>query len=100
MKQLAEEEEKQLTERKETVERELKFLLLPKDPNDEKNVIGEIRAGTGGDEPAVCGRAIPHRIRATRNAAVKVEILEIRRVSLGAGSKWSRRFKARKCIQS
>src|ERR1700686_770138 len=37
MKQLAAEEERQLTERKETVERELKFLLLPKDPNDEKN---------------------------------------------------------------
>ena len=53
MKQLAEEEEKQLTERKETVERELKFLLLPKDPNDEKNVIVEIRAGTGGDEAAL-----------------------------------------------
>jgi len=53
MKQLAEEEEKQLTARKETVERELKFLLLPKDPNDEKNVIVEIRAGTGGDEAAL-----------------------------------------------
>ncbi len=32
------------------VEEELKVLLLPKDPNDEKNVILEIRAGTGGDE--------------------------------------------------
>ena len=53
MKLLAQEEEKQLAERKETVERELKFLLLPKDPNDEKNVIVEIRAGTGGDEAAL-----------------------------------------------
>jgi len=50
MKQMAEEEEKQLAARKETVERELKVLLLPKDPNDEKNVIVEIRAGTGGDD--------------------------------------------------
>src|SRR5712664_222118 len=50
MKQMAQEEEQQLATRKETVERELKFLLLPKDPNDEKNVIIEIRAGTGGDE--------------------------------------------------
>jgi len=41
------------TERKLTVERELKFFLLPKDPNDEKNVIVEIRAGTGGDEAAL-----------------------------------------------
>src|SRR5271169_4995654 len=44
MKQLAQEEETQLAERKEKVERDLKLLLLPKDPNDEKNVIIEIRA--------------------------------------------------------
>ncbi len=56
MKQMAHDEEKQLTERKEIVERELKLLLLPKDPNDEKNVIVEIRAGTGGDE-TLCGNA-------------------------------------------
>src|ERR1700688_2434903 len=53
MKQLAYDEEKQLVARKETVERELKLLLLPKDPNDEKSVIVEIRAGTGGDEAAL-----------------------------------------------
>src|SRR6202007_3313700 len=53
MKHLAREEEKQLAARKETVERELKLLLLPKDPNDEKSVIVEIRAGTGGDEAAL-----------------------------------------------
>jgi peptide chain release factor 1 len=50
MKQMAHDEEKQLLDRKEIVERELKLLLLPKDPNDDKNVIVEIRAGTGGDE--------------------------------------------------
>ena len=50
--QLAHEEDRQLTERKETVERELKRLLLPRDPNDDKNVLLEIRAGTGGDEAA------------------------------------------------
>ncbi len=43
----------QLTARKETVERELKLLLLPKDPLDEKSVILEIRAGTGGDEAGI-----------------------------------------------
>jgi len=53
MKQMAHEEEKQLTARMEDVERELKLLLLPKDPNDEKNVILEIRAGTGGDEASL-----------------------------------------------
>src|SRR5579863_1288238 len=53
MKQMAHDEEKHLLERKEIVERELKLLLLPKDPNDDKNVIVEIRAGTGGDEAAL-----------------------------------------------
>ncbi|MDR3763220.1 MAG: peptide chain release factor 1 [Acidobacteriota bacterium] len=47
---LAEEELKSLEEQYAKTEEELKVLLLPKDPNDEKNVVLEIRAGTGGDE--------------------------------------------------
>ncbi|MFY9609756.1 MAG: peptide chain release factor 1 [Blastocatellia bacterium] len=47
---LARNELSELQERRDKVEAELKVLLLPKDPNDEKNVILEIRAGTGGDE--------------------------------------------------
>src|SRR5581483_2912766 len=43
----------QLERRLATVEEDLKVLLLPKDPNDEKNVILEIRAGTGGDEASL-----------------------------------------------
>ena len=50
MRAYAEEELAKLEPRVVTVEEELKVLLLPKDPNDEKNVILEIRAGTGGDE--------------------------------------------------
>ena len=50
MRAYAEEELTKLEARLTTVEEELKVLLLPKDPNDEKNVILEIRAGTGGDE--------------------------------------------------
>ena len=50
MRAYAEEEMAKLQPRLATVEDELKVLLLPKDPNDEKNVILEIRAGTGGDE--------------------------------------------------
>lgn len=53
MKDLVEEELKELSEEKERVEKELKLLLLPKDPNDEKNVFIEIRAGAGGDEAAL-----------------------------------------------
>lgn len=47
---MVKEEVKELTETIETAEEELKFLLIPKDPNDDKNVIVEIRAGVGGDE--------------------------------------------------
>ena len=50
MKRLAKEELSRLTQEKEKVEEELKTALLPKDPNDEKNILLEIRAGTGGEE--------------------------------------------------
>ena len=42
----------------EELEQKLKVLLLPKDPNDDKNVIVEIRAGAGGDEAALCAAEI------------------------------------------
>jgi peptide chain release factor 1 len=50
---MAQEELTQLEEREPKIEEELKLLLLPKDPNDEKNVVLEIRAGTGGDEASL-----------------------------------------------
>src|SRR5215469_6933198 len=50
MRGMAEEEILRLEPQLAQIEEELKFLLLPKDPNDEKNIILEIRAGTGGDE--------------------------------------------------
>jgi peptide chain release factor 1 len=53
MRAYAEEELRSLEEQLGAIEAELKILLLPKDPNDEKNVILEIRAGTGGDEAAL-----------------------------------------------
>jgi peptide chain release factor 1 len=53
LKKLAETEREELIERKERLEKELKILLLPKDPNDERNVILEIRAGAGGDEASL-----------------------------------------------
>ncbi|ARJ56730.1 peptide chain release factor 1 [Campylobacter cuniculorum] len=51
--ELAKDELKNLEERKVILEEEIKILLLPKDPNDEKNIFLEIRAGTGGDESAL-----------------------------------------------
>ena len=53
MRELAQEELKELQEKREAVAGDLRMLLVPKDPNDEKNVILEIRAGTGGDEAAL-----------------------------------------------
>jgi peptide chain release factor 1 len=53
MRELAQQELKSLVARRETLVRELKALLVPRDPNDEKNVMLEIRAGTGGDEAAL-----------------------------------------------
>jgi peptide chain release factor 1 len=53
MRSLAQEELKSLFSRRETLSNELKVLLIPKDPNDDKNVILEIRAGTGGEEAAL-----------------------------------------------
>jgi len=53
LKEIAQEELSGLKGKKVKLENELKFMLLPKDPNDNKNTIVEIRAGTGGDEAAL-----------------------------------------------
>jgi peptide chain release factor 1 len=58
MKALAREELADLEKRQTQVEEELRVLLLPKDPNDEKNVVVEIRAGTGGDEASLFAQEI------------------------------------------
>ena len=55
LREMAREEIKELEAGIEKSQEELKILLLPKDPNDEKNVILEVRAGTGGDEAALFG---------------------------------------------
>ena len=53
MRELAQEEVKALAARRDALLAELKVLLIPKDPNDDRNVVLEIRAGTGGDEAAL-----------------------------------------------
>jgi peptide chain release factor 1 len=84
MKQMALDEEKQLIARKEVAERELKVLLLPKDPNDEKSVIVEIRAGTGGDEAALfAGELFRMYSRYAETQGWKVEVLESSPSNLG-----------------
>ncbi len=84
MRQMAHEEEKQLTVRREAVEEELKQLLLPRDPLDEKNVILEIRAGTGGDEAGLfAGELFRMYSRYAESQGWKVEVLESSPTSLG-----------------
>ncbi len=84
MKQMAHDEEHVLEERKVKVEQDLKFLLLPKDPNDEKNVIVEIRAGTGGDEASLfAGELFRMYSRYAESQGWKVEVLESSASSIG-----------------
>ncbi len=84
MRHMAQEEERQLNTRKEQIERELKLLLLPKDPNDEKNVILEIRAGTGGDEAGIfAGDLFRMYSRYAESQRWKVEVLESSPASMG-----------------
>jgi peptide chain release factor 1 len=84
MKQMAHDEERELEARRETVERELKLLLIPKDPNDEKNVIVEIRAGTGGDEASLfAGELFRMYSRYAETQGWRVEVLESSLSSIG-----------------
>jgi peptide chain release factor 1 len=84
MRHMAQEEERQLTTRKEQIERELKTLLIPKDPNDDKNVIVEIRAGTGGDEAGIfAGDLFRMYSRYAESQGWKVEVMESSPASMG-----------------
>ena len=78
MAALADEEAKLLRGELEGLEARLKFLLLPKDPNDEKNVIVEIRAGTGGDEAGLfAGELFRMYTRYSEKLRWKIEMMSI-----------------------
>jgi peptide chain release factor 1 len=84
LRQMAHDEEKQLAGRKEVIEHDLKLLLLPRDPNDEKSIILEIRAGTGGDEAGLfAGELFRMYSRYAETQGWKVEVLESSPTSLG-----------------
>ncbi len=77
LKELAKEEFKEANDRLIRIESELKFLLIPKDPSDDKNVILEIRAGTGGEEAAIFASDLFRMYtKYAENKGFKVEILE------------------------
>ena len=78
LKEMAKMELAELEEGIVQIEDELKVLLLPKDPNDEKNVILEVRAGTGGDEAALFGQDLLRMyLRYAERNHWKAEVLEI-----------------------
>lgn len=84
LKELAEEELQMLKKIKPQVEQELKLLLIPKDPRDDKNVILEIRAGTGGDEAALFASDLFRMYsKYAESKGWKVEIIDSHSTGLG-----------------
>ena len=84
MRELAKEELNESKARIEELEHELKILLLPKDPNDSKNVIVEIRAGAGGDEAALFAAEIYRMyVHYAESQRWKVETLEMEEIGIG-----------------
>lgn len=84
MREMLKEELAEAKKRVEELEHELKILLLPKDPNDDKNVIVEIRAGAGGDEAALFAAEIYRMyVHYAEGRRWKVETLEVEEIGIG-----------------
>lgn len=84
MKEMLKEELNTAKKRVQELERELKILLLPKDPNDDKNVIVEIRAGAGGDEAALFAAEIYRMyVHYAESRHWKVELVEAEEIGIG-----------------
>ena len=84
MRELAKEELNDAKARVEELEHELKVLLLPKDPNDDKNVMVEIRAGAGGDEAALFAAEIYRMyIHYAESRRWRVELVECEEIGIG-----------------
>lgn len=84
LRELAKEELNEAKTAVTQLENKLKILLLPKDPNDEKNVVVEIRAGAGGDEAALFAAEIYRMyVHYAESCRWKVETLEIEEIGIG-----------------
>jgi len=84
MREMAKEELSDAKKRIEDLEQELKILLLPKDPNDDKNVIVEIRAGAGGDEAALFASELYRMyVRFAERNRWKTEIISVNENGIG-----------------
>ncbi len=85
MRELAEQELASLEERREALVAEIKILMVPKDPNDEKNVMLEIRAGTGGDEAGLfAGDLFRMYTRFAERQGWKVDVMSTSESGVGA----------------
>lgn len=84
LRELAKEELSDAKEQVEQCEQALKILLLPKDPNDDKNVIVEIRAGAGGDEAALFAAEIYRMyVHYAEGRRWKIETMEVEEIGIG-----------------
>lgn len=84
MKEMLKEELGAAKDRVQELEQELKILLLPKDPNDEKNVIVEIRSGAGGDEAALFAAEIYRMyVRYAERQRWKTETMDVEEIGIG-----------------
>ncbi|MBQ1580526.1 MAG: peptide chain release factor 1 [Firmicutes bacterium] len=84
MREMAKEELAELKEKTEKLTEELKIALLPKDPNDDKNVILEVRAGTGGEEAALFGADLLRMYtRYAERKGWKTEIMDMNDTGIG-----------------
>lgn len=84
LRELAQAELESLRQRKPVIEQELKVMLLPKDPRDERNVILEIRAGTGGEEAALFGsNLLKMYLKYAEQKKWKVEMIDMNGTGLG-----------------
>ncbi len=88
LKEMAEEELATLEPQLEPIEDELKVMLLPKDPNDDKNIVIELRAGTGGDEAALfVAEMFRVYLRYAEQHRWKVQVLSESYTGIGNGLK-------------
>lgn len=84
IRELAQEELDELKKRRPLIEEELKIMLLPRDPRDERNVIVEIRAGTGGEEAALFGASLFRMYsKYAESKRWKIEVIDSNPTGLG-----------------
>jgi len=84
LREMAKMELSELEEKQETLSKELQILLLPKDPNDDKNVILEVRAGTGGEEAGLFGSDLLRMyMRYAERRGWKTEMIDLNDTGIG-----------------